>query len=152
MKAVLILENTERFCYQFSQMETYAAIDIGSNTIRLLIARAGKKLEPLCQKRRITRLGGGIHQTGRISDEAMRISLECLREYRRDFHAYNIRSYRAVATAAARNGSNRQEFIDRARDEADLNIDVVSGEEESRLTLLGVLKAVKTGHRESLVF
>ena len=134
-------------------MDAYAAVDVGSNTLRLLIARVeGKNVIPLVVKRRITRLGGGIGRNGVLDPDAIRNSLDVLREYSRDMWQHHVLAYRATATAAVRNASNRAELLDRTLTEAGLAIDVISGEEEARLTLAGVLGVVKAGSGVSMVF
>jgi exopolyphosphatase/guanosine-5'-triphosphate,3'-diphosphate pyrophosphatase len=133
-------------------METYAALDIGSNTFRLLIARVDGTLQPLLVRRVITRLGSGVAQTGRITPEAVSRSLACFKRFFQDMMEHGVRAYRAAGTAALRNAVNAQEIVAQAKDECDISIEIISWEEEARLTLAGVLGALTERRGKRLVF
>jgi exopolyphosphatase/guanosine-5'-triphosphate,3'-diphosphate pyrophosphatase len=133
-------------------METYAALDLGSNTFRLLIAGMDGKVQPLVVRRVITRLGAGVSRTGRIAPEAEARSLACLKSFSQEMLKQGVKAYRAIATAALRNAVNAQEFIDRAQRECNIVVEIVSGEEEARLTLEGVLGSLPDRKGKKLVF
>ncbi|MFV0627459.1 MAG: Ppx/GppA phosphatase family protein [Alphaproteobacteria bacterium] len=122
---------------------TYAAIDLGSNSCRLTIVdKTGKELffsgVPV-------RLGEGISETKKISDAAIARAVECFFHFRQEMDAHGVENYRAVATAAMRNAENAQKLIDIVQKESNIKIDIIDGEEEARLTLLGaVVNAEKT--------
>ena len=95
-------------------MPRYAAIDIGSNSIRLLAADAGpQRIVPLAVDRSVTRLGESVFRTGRISEEAIRLVSEHLTRMRESYTNLEVTGVRAVATAAVRDASNQHEFLER---------------------------------------
>ncbi len=117
-----------------------AAIDVGTNAVRLELARllANGSVELLHQERDPVRPGEGVFRTGVIPREVADRLLSTLRRYGalcRRYHA----QVRAVATSAVREAKNRDEIVRRARDEAGLRLEVISGVEEARLITLGVL-------------
>lgn len=117
-----------------------AAIDVGTNAVRLELARPSPdgSFESLHQERDPVRPGEGVFKTGVISREVADRLMSTLRRYAalcRRHHA----KVRAVATSAVREARNQQDIVLRARDEAGLNLEVVSGKEEARLICLGVL-------------
>lgn len=121
-------------------MSLYAAIDIGSNTFRLLIAEIkNNRAEDICYKRSITRLGTGIEQTGRLSDTNSDTSLAVLREFSSLISSYRVHHVRTVATSALREASDADIFIQRVLAETGITIEVISGEKEAELTLRGIL-------------
>jgi exopolyphosphatase/guanosine-5'-triphosphate,3'-diphosphate pyrophosphatase len=121
-------------------MSLYAAIDIGSNTFRLLIAEIkNNRAEDICYKRSITRLGTGIEQTGRLSDTNSDTSLAVLREFSSLISSYRVQHVKAVATSALREASDADIFIQRVLAETGITIEVISGEKEAELTLRGIL-------------
>jgi len=117
-----------------------AAIDVGTNAVRLELARllANGSLELLHQERDPVRPGEGVFRTGVIPRDVSDRLLSTLRRYAalaRRYHA----QVRAVATSAVREAKNREEIVRRAREEAGLRLEVISGMEEARLITLGVL-------------
>ena len=117
-----------------------AAIDVGTNSVKLELARPlpNGSFETLHEERDPVRPGEGVFKTGWIPSEVADRLLSTLRRYGalcRRFHA----RVRAVATSAVREAKNKDEILRRARSEAGLNLEVVSGREEARLICLGVL-------------
>jgi len=117
-----------------------AAIDVGTNAVKLELARPlpDGSLESLHQERDPVRPGEGVFKTGRIPREVCDRLLAALRRYGALCRRYKAR-VRAVATSAVREAKNKDEIIQRARKEAGLNLEIVSGREEARLICLGVL-------------
>lgn len=112
-----------------------AAIDIGTNSVLLLIAKThGATLDAVCQEARITRLGEGLSHTTILSSAAIDRTMAALREYRDLCRVRGIADIAAVGTAAMRTARNAHDLIERARSELDIAIDVISGNEEARLT------------------
>ncbi|MHB8418897.1 MAG: Ppx/GppA phosphatase family protein [Myxococcales bacterium] len=128
-----------------------AAIDVGTNAVRLELARplADGSLELLHQERDPLRPGEGVFKTGVISREVADRLMSTLRRYGALCHRFHAK-VRAVATSAVREAKNREEIVRRARREAGLDLEVVSGREEARLICLGVL-AGQPAHVRSLV-
>src|SRR5262245_4702164 len=116
-----------------------AAIDLGSNTIRLLVADAddASGLRPIHGEQVVTRLGQGLAGSGVLAPEAMERALAAVRRYRERALELGAGQVLVVATAAVRQARNRDEFLARLAGEAGVVARVVSGTEEARLTLLG---------------
>jgi exopolyphosphatase/guanosine-5'-triphosphate,3'-diphosphate pyrophosphatase len=123
-----------------------AVIDVGTNTVRLLVAEsAGRSAyRPLLTDQEITRLGEGLLPDKMLQSAPIRRTLHVLRRFRETAEARGAATIRAVGTSALREAVNRAAFLARARDEAGLEIAVISGEEEARLALLGVRAGVPT--------
>ncbi len=126
-------------------MPRYAAVDIGSNSIRLLVAEASIsgdnkqiKLETLQADRSVTRLGASVFQTGRLSEEAMQLVCVHLERMAAAFRKLDVIGVRVVATAAVRDASNQQEFLERSSAIVGTPVEIISGQEEARLIHLGV--------------
>ncbi len=117
-----------------------AGIDIGTLTCRLLIADISPngRLTELRSDRRILRLGEGVDQTRQLSVAAMDRVIQCLQEWRELIGASLVDATAAVATSAVRDAANRDEFLDRVKHEAGFEVELISGEEEARRTMLGV--------------
>jgi len=124
-----------------------AGIDIGTLTCRLLIAdfSPNAPLKDLRSERRILRLGEGVDQHRRLSQGAMDRVLQCLRDWRQVIDSYRVDASAVVATSAVRDAMNRQEFLDRVRDEAGFSVEVISGDEEARRTMLGIRSGLPSG-------
>lgn len=129
-----------------------AGIDIGTLTCRLLIADVSPTgpVKERCAERRILRLGEGVDQTKRLKREAMDRVLKCLREWRRVIDGYFVQQWTAVATSAVRDAENRQEFVERVKTEAGLDIEILTGEEEARRTMLGIRSGLPAGMTDVL--
>ncbi len=112
-----------------------AAIDIGTNSVRLLVSQDGRTtLERLM---RITRLGKGVDATGRLDPEAIERTVTVLREYREVMDRFGVEKVRMTATSAARDAANRDDFFDAAEAAVGVRPELLSGEEEGRLSFLG---------------
>jgi exopolyphosphatase/guanosine-5'-triphosphate,3'-diphosphate pyrophosphatase len=119
---------------------SYAVIDVGSNTIRTLIGyvREGR-LYRLFSDRSITRLASGLKQGGYLKEENIESSIKVLGRIAEVISRYNVENVIAVGTAALREAVNAPDFIDRVIKETGIRIRIISGEEEARLTIRGVL-------------
>jgi exopolyphosphatase/guanosine-5'-triphosphate,3'-diphosphate pyrophosphatase len=117
-----------------------AAIDIGTNTIKLLIASVEEdgSLQVLSREKSLVRLGSETLATGRLSEEAIEAGVEAVEQFQRSIKAAGAELVRAVATCAVREASNSAEFLEAVRRRTGIAVDVVSGEEEARLINLGV--------------
>jgi len=112
-----------------------AAIDCGTNSVRLLITSDGRtQIERLM---RITRLGQGVDATGRLNEAAIERTLDVLREYREVIDQHGVTKIRMAATSASRDASNRDEFFEAAHEILGVMPELISGEEEGRLSFLG---------------
>jgi exopolyphosphatase/guanosine-5'-triphosphate,3'-diphosphate pyrophosphatase len=131
---------------------TLAAIDIGTNSIHLVVARvaAGGRFEVVTTAKEMVRLGTGGTDMKRLAPKAVDRGIEALTRFRLMAEAAGA-PVRAVATSAVREAENRDLFIQRARAEAGLEVEVISGFEEARLIHLGVLQAVPVYDLHALV-
>ena len=112
-----------------------AAIDCGTNSVRLLVSDGGRiTVERLM---RITRLGEGVDATGRLADAAIERTVAVLREYREVIDRLGAQRVRMTATSAARDAANRDEFFAAATEAIGVTPELLSCEEEGRLSFLG---------------
>jgi exopolyphosphatase / guanosine-5'-triphosphate,3'-diphosphate pyrophosphatase len=125
-----------------------AAVDCGTNSTRLLVVDDdGRALD---RRMRITRLGQGVDASGVLRDDAVERTLEVLREYRSAMDDLEVRAGRLAATSAARDAANGAAFLDAATEVTGLAAELLSGEEEGRLSFAGATGDLD-GALESLV-
>lgn len=129
-----------------------AGVDIGTLTCRLLIAEwyPHRPLRELRSDRRILRLGEGVDRTRHLAPAAMDRVLTCLREWREVIDQSGVDAIAVVATSAVRDAENRGEFLDRVKREAGFEVEVITGEEEARRTLLGIRSGLPPETRDVL--
>ena len=134
------------------ERQALAALDIGTNSIHLVVARPvnGDGFETLTREREVVRLGTGGGDMKMLSPDAIDRGVACLQRMRGIAEGFDA-VVRAVATSATREAVNSREFIRRAEEEAGVHIDVISGIEEARLIHLGVLQAVPVFDRRLLL-
>jgi exopolyphosphatase / guanosine-5'-triphosphate,3'-diphosphate pyrophosphatase len=120
------------------QGTTYAALDLGTNNCRLLVARpAADGFRVVDAFSRIVRLGEGLGASNRLRDEAIRRTIEALKICRNKMEARGVARARLIATEACRAAVNGADFIARVRDETDLDLEIVDRETEARLAVAG---------------
>jgi exopolyphosphatase/guanosine-5'-triphosphate,3'-diphosphate pyrophosphatase len=121
----------------------YAAIDFGTNTARLLIAeRSSAGMVPVRVEREVVRLGGGFTDEYGLSVEARERGLACLHRFSEIISGYKVRQVRASATSAVRDAVNGRLFVDKVFQDTGVQLVVINGNEEARLTLKGVLSGL----------
>jgi exopolyphosphatase/guanosine-5'-triphosphate,3'-diphosphate pyrophosphatase len=121
-----------------------AAIDIGTNSVKLLVARVtGQRVLPLLHRSVITRLGEGLQKSGEISPDAADRSIAALREFRALAEERDVAILQAVGTLALRSAKNGPAFVERCARETGIEIRIISGEEEARLSFQGAAGASK---------
>jgi exopolyphosphatase / guanosine-5'-triphosphate,3'-diphosphate pyrophosphatase len=125
-------------------LRRFAALDLGSLTVRLAVAERspGGELQVLAQLREITGLGQGLAATGNLAPKGMARTLEALKNFKEVMSAHQVTVCRAVGTQALRQARNRQHFLDEVRDTLGLAVEVLAPEAEARLSLTGVLTAL----------
>ena len=112
----------------------YATIDVGTNTVLLLVAeRRANGFRAVVERAEITRLGRGVDRTGRLDEQAIRDTAAVLARFADEARALGARAIACVATSAARDARNGEEFFDAARASASLVPEVIPGDEEARL-------------------
>lgn len=136
-----------------SYRQSYAAIDLGTNNCRLLIARpSGENFTVIDAFSRVVRLGEGLAQSGRLSDAAMERTLAALRVCADKLMRRNVYLARSVATEACRRAENGPEFIERVREETGIALDIISAREEARLAVLGCHVLLEDGVGPAMIF
>ncbi len=131
----------------------YAALDLGTNNCRLLIAKAGGDGFTIVDAfSRVVRLGEGLTSTGKMSDEAMDRAVEALSVCAEKLKKRNVVLARSVATEACRQAMNGVEFIERVRRETGIHLDIISPKEEARLAVMGCHALLEQGEGPALIF
>ena len=137
----------------FTRPRSYAAIDLGTNNCRLLIARPQDgELVVIDAFSRIVRLGEGLHGSGRISAAAMDRAVGALAVCADKLRRRHVSLSRAVATEACRRAANCDELVDRVRRETGIVLDVITAAEEARLAALGCHNLMEPGDGPALIF
>lgn len=124
-------------------MPRYAAVDIGSNSIRLLVADAVTRngvpvITRVAEDRQVVRLGSTVFRSGMVEPAVMEEVCTVLRRFQETWRKHEVFGKRAVATSATRDASNGAEFVARASEAIGTPIETISGQEEARLIHLGV--------------
>ena len=135
--------------------ELLASIDLGSHTVRLLVARWGEgRLESLLRKRAYIQLAQDFEAPGKktLKQAGIERALKALEEFQSDVEKYQVTKIRGIATGVVRTAANRNLFIDLIREKTGIQVDVISGEEEARLTGLGIQHALDLGGRPFIAF
>ena len=130
-----------------------AAIDCGTNSVRLLVAEGtdGGGLVDLDRRLILTRLGQGVDATGRFHHDALARTLDAFAEYAAVLAGFGVDRVRLVATSAARDASNREDFFSGARARLGVDPEIISGDEEAGLSFLGALTALPNVAAPALV-
>ena len=125
-----------------------AGIDIGSNSIRLIIAEVenNKIKNIIYQEKATTRLAENINKTGILSEEPFNKSINVLAGFRKALDKYNVEKIKTVATSAVREARNGEKFI-KAAENAGIEISIISGKEEGMLEYLGVCSGIDAGRQ-----
>jgi exopolyphosphatase/guanosine-5'-triphosphate,3'-diphosphate pyrophosphatase len=130
-----------------------AAIDIGSNSVRLLVAEAlrGGTYRILDEEREPTRLGRSVSEKGQLDDESMERTITALRTFKQIAAGYQATSLRTIATCAVREARNGPEFCRRVREQVGLDVEVISGDREARLAFSSVQNAFDLSGKNVIV-
>jgi len=126
-------------------MTRVAAIDCGTNSIRLLVADVDQgtgALTDLTREMRVVRLGQGVDRTGEFAAEALERTFAALDDYAATCRSLRVERVRFVATSATRDARNRDEFLEGVRSRIGVTPEVISGQEEASLSFRGVVSAV----------
>ncbi len=138
---------------RFPGRPTFAALDLGTNNCRLLIARPdGDAFVIVDAYSRIVRLGEGMTDSGRISDAAIVRAIDALGVCADKLRRRRVHLSRAVATQACRSATNGADFVGRVRDATGIALDIISAEEEARLAVMGCHQLLPAGDGPALVF
>ncbi|MCV3765868.1 Ppx/GppA phosphatase family protein [Rhizobium sp. TRM95796] len=132
----------------------YAALDLGTNNCRLLIAQPTRpgQFRVVDAFSRIVRLGEGLGSTGRLSEDAMDRATEALKVCASKLAARKVRRMRLIATEACRAASNGEAFLERVTRETGLELDVINRETEARLAVSGCASLIGRDARSAVLF
>jgi exopolyphosphatase/guanosine-5'-triphosphate,3'-diphosphate pyrophosphatase len=126
-----------------SQSHSFAALDLGTNNCRLLIAKeAGESFRIIDSYSRVVRLGRGLAATGMLSDESMDAAVEAIGICASRIKSKRVKRWRCVATEACRQATNGEEFLRRVKDETGISLEIISPRVESRLAVMGCLNLI----------
>ena len=133
-------------------MPTFAAVDIGSNSVRLKIARLERgRLPSIHEDREVTRLGEGVFRSGYLTPESMAETVKVLRRFHRAAQQVVTDNVRVVATSALRDARNSQAFLEWVRSATGWRPEVISGVEEARLIHLGLVSSPRVDRFPTLM-
>lgn len=134
-------------------MLRYAAVDIGSNSTRMLTAEVtpGMPLKVLAAEREVTRLGASVFRDGRLSNQAIDDTTRVLARMADTYRRWDVVGVRAVATSAVRDASNQAEFIARASIALGTQVEIITGREEARLIHQGVMSRWPQAGKRTLI-
>src|ERR1700704_1821239 len=133
-------------------MPTFAAVDIGSNSVRLKIARlqAGRLIN-IHEDREVTRLGESVFRSGFLSPDAMANTVKVLRRFHRAVEKSAADTVRVVATSALRDARNSQAFLEWVRSTTGWRVEIISGVEAARLIHLGLVSGPRVDKQPTLM-
>ena len=133
-------------------MPTFAAVDIGSNSVRLKIARLQSgRLRALHEDREVTRLGEGVFGSGFLTPDSIAETVKVLRRFHRATQQIVTDSVRVVATSALRDARNSQAFLEWVRSATGWRVEIISGVEEARLIHLGLVSSGRVDRSPTLM-
>ncbi|HLT29606.1 MAG TPA: Ppx/GppA family phosphatase [Myxococcaceae bacterium] len=121
-------------------MPRFATIDIGTNSVLLLVAERDQegRFSPVLERAALTRLGRGVDGTRRLSEEGITQTLAAVEAFAKEARALDIEGLAVSATSAARDATNGDQFLEEARRIADVEVEIISGDAEARLVWLAV--------------
>ena len=129
-----------------------AAIDCGTNSIRLLIADIdGNNFREIVRDMEIVRLGQGVDQTGQFHPDAIARTLAAVDKFAAEIAKRGVEKIRFCATSATRDATNRHLFVDGVRERLGIELEVISGEEEAALSFAGAIKDLDPSNGPFLV-
>ncbi len=130
-----------------------AAIDIGSNSVRLMVAEPlrGGNYRILDEEREPTRLGRTLSSTSKLDPQAVDLTLAALRRFKQIASGYQVDELRTIATCAVREATNGPEFCQRVKDEVGIDVEVISANQEARLAFYSVQRAFDLSGKNAVV-
>ena len=135
-----------------SSVQLYAALDLGTNSCRMLIAQPrGSQFQVLDSFSKTVQLGAGLEASGKLSRASMARTIQALRICQKKIEKHNVTRMRLVATEACRRARNAREFIRQVRRETGLSLEVIQPEEEARLAVISCAPLVSTRTEQLLV-
>lgn len=135
-------------------MKRAAVIDIGSNSAKFLVGQrqTDGSVEAVLEGNEIARLGEGLHENGRLSRAAMERNAKAVADFAARARAFGAEEIRCVGTMALRSASNSAEFLALVKERCGLDVEIISGEEEARLSYLAVLSGLPASDGDIVIF
>jgi len=134
------------------QLETYAAVDLGSNSFHMLVTRREHgELRVLDRIKEMVRLGGGLDKKGNLDPEVRQRALDCLSRFGQRLRGIPEKNLRAVGTQTFRRLKNADEFLLESETALECPVDIIAGREEARLVYLGVAQWIAGDRQKQLV-
>lgn len=135
-----------------SSSDLFAAIDLGSNSFHMIIAReAHGQMQVIDKHKEMVRLRAGLDKNGKLSNKAFKEGIECLERFGQRIKDIPTSNVRAVGTNTLRNATNSREFLKQAKHALGHSIQIIAGQEEARLIYLGVAHGLPPSHEQRLV-
>jgi exopolyphosphatase/guanosine-5'-triphosphate,3'-diphosphate pyrophosphatase len=135
-----------------SDNDLYAAIDLGSNSFHMIVAReVHGQLQVVDKHKEMVRLRSGLDEQGNLTEDSVKSALECLARFGQLIKNIPQPNIRVVGTNTLRNARNSREFLIAARKALGINIEIISGKEEARLIYLGVAHGLPRSEEQRLV-
>jgi exopolyphosphatase/guanosine-5'-triphosphate,3'-diphosphate pyrophosphatase len=123
-------------------MTRVAAVDVGTNSVRLLVAEEGDPLRQVEREMRITRLGRGVDASGHLDGVALALTLDVIGDYAARWRALGVARVRIAATSAVRDAADRDRFFDGVRERAGVDAEVLTGEQEAAAAFRGATASI----------
>lgn len=135
-------------------MPGYAAIDIGTNAIKFHLAekKSDGTWSAILDQSEVTRLGAGLHQTGKINEAALERSIKSIKNFVQIARDNGAKDIVAVGTMALRTAKNASDFIKQVAEQCGIKIEIVNGEEEARLSFLAVTSSLSIPGGDFMIF
>ena len=132
--------------------KTYAALDLGTNNCRLLIARPMEEgFRVIDSYSKVVRLGEGLQSTGRLSDQSMNMAVEAIGVCAQKMKSKNVKRWRCVATQACRAAENCDEFLEKVKSKTGIGLEIISPRVEARLSVMGCINLIDLSKDVALV-
>lgn len=129
-----------------------SSIDIGTNTIRLLIGQIiDNKLVTIIHERRIARLGGSFDNIVGLNEKSMDRAVSALKEFKEIIEKENVEEVHVTATSVVRRANNKQVFLDKVKDKTGFEIEIIEGVSEAKKSMLGVLSVLNDTDKPSFL-
>ncbi len=134
-------------------MPVFASIDLGTNTVRLLVAESnGEGFTPIYSNQAITRLGEGLSKGGVLIERAMERTINTILQFKKEASAYNPLDIWVAATSAVREAKNSPEFVEKVKKAAGIELEVIPWDDEARRTILGVFSGLDGDINRAIIF
>ena len=126
-------------------MKKYGVIDIGTNSVLLLIGELGisREIQSLKEDLRVTRIGKGVNETRLLRKDRMINTLEVLKEYIKECKKSGVEKIKVIGTSALRDAENSNDFLNLVKEETGVNVEILSGIREAELSFSGAISGIK---------